>query len=143
MGLRRLQGAGVPRMPPLATSEIDPSAVALLTDWINSSLPSRQNLTQWQTQYFGSPAAPNAALTADPDGDGQTNVFEFLQRTLPTTYSLPPPLTLATSITGCEFSFVHPANRSAIVETSANLLQWRRGTCREHAVFRQSTRRGP
>jgi titin len=38
----------------------------------------------WQVQYFGSFTSPNAAPTADPDGDGQNNLAEFLSGTDPT-----------------------------------------------------------
>ncbi len=38
----------------------------------------------WQIQYFGSTNNPNAAPTADPDGDGQDNMAEFLAGTDPT-----------------------------------------------------------
>ncbi len=38
----------------------------------------------WQVQYFGSTTNPAAAPTADPDGDGQDNLAEFLAGTNPT-----------------------------------------------------------
>ena len=38
----------------------------------------------WQTQYFGSTNNPSAAPAADPDGDGQSNLAEFLAGTDPT-----------------------------------------------------------
>ena len=38
----------------------------------------------WQVQYFGSPTNPAAAADADPDGDGQNNMAEFLAGTDPT-----------------------------------------------------------
>ena len=38
----------------------------------------------WQIQYFGSPTNPAAAADADPDGDGQNNMAEFLAGTDPT-----------------------------------------------------------
>ena len=37
----------------------------------------------WQVQYFGI-GNGNAAPTADPDGDGQNNLFEYLAGTVPT-----------------------------------------------------------
>jgi hypothetical protein len=37
----------------------------------------------WQNQYFGL-NNPNAAPAADPDGDGQTNLFEFTAGLVPT-----------------------------------------------------------
>ena len=39
--------------------------------------------TQWQKDYFGLPPNPNAAPAADPDGDGQTNLFEFTAGVIP------------------------------------------------------------
>jgi hypothetical protein len=38
----------------------------------------------WQTQYFGDTNNPAAAASADPDGDGQNNMAEFLVGTDPT-----------------------------------------------------------
>jgi PKD repeat protein/endonuclease/exonuclease/phosphatase family metal-dependent hydrolase len=38
----------------------------------------------WQIQYFGSTTNPAAAASADPDGDGQNNLAEFLAGTDPT-----------------------------------------------------------
>jgi PKD repeat protein len=38
----------------------------------------------WQVQYFGSIDNPAAAAAADPDGDGQNNMAEFLAGTDPT-----------------------------------------------------------
>ena len=41
----------------------------------------------WQVQHFGSTTNPAAAATADPDGDGQNNLAEFLSGTDPTNSS--------------------------------------------------------
>jgi PKD repeat protein len=38
----------------------------------------------WQMQYFGCTNCPQAADTADPDGDGQNNLAEFMAGTNPT-----------------------------------------------------------
>ena len=38
----------------------------------------------WQQQYFGCANCPQAAAAADPDGDGQNNLAEFLAGTSPT-----------------------------------------------------------
>jgi hypothetical protein len=41
-------------------------------------------LQAWQLQYFGCTNCPQAAATADPDGDGMSNTNEFLAGTNPT-----------------------------------------------------------
>lgn len=38
----------------------------------------------WQVQYFGLPPNQRAAPSADPDGDGRSNLFEFLSGFAPT-----------------------------------------------------------
>ena len=38
---------------------------------------------EWQSQHFGCTNCPQAAATADPDGDGQNNFAEFLAGTDP------------------------------------------------------------
>ena len=38
----------------------------------------------WRLQYFGCTNCPQAAANADPDGDGQNNMAEFLAGTVPT-----------------------------------------------------------
>ncbi len=82
--LSRVQGAhGFERMPPLASNEIDQSAIELLTAWINLTPPSNASFTEWQTSFFGDPTAPEAAFDADPDHDDNSNFLEFLNRTHP------------------------------------------------------------
>ena len=60
---------------------------------IDTSTPGQVNLVvtppltpfqQWQILYFGSTTNANAAPSADPDGDGQNNLAEFLSGTNPT-----------------------------------------------------------
>ena len=125
MALNRIQGNGVPRMPPLATNELDPNAIQLLTDWITQSLPQRQSFSDWQIAHFGSTSNPLAASTADPDGDGQTNYQEFLAYTDPNdAESFQSPVGLTNTGGGVELDFLQPANRSAQIETSLDLQTW-------------------
>jgi mono/diheme cytochrome c family protein len=125
MVLKRIRGDGVTRMPPLGTNERDLAAEQLLADWITQALPTRQSFTQWQTAQFGSPSAPQAGPTLDPDFDGQTNALEYLQATPPGSAGLPVlPAVQAPAGGGIEISFIHPANRSCLVETSADLVNW-------------------
>jgi fibronectin-binding autotransporter adhesin len=69
------------------------TAPAGYTYAINTDTPGQVNLVvtlpltpfqQWQMQYFGCTNCPEAAATADPDGDGQNNLAEFLSGTNPT-----------------------------------------------------------
>jgi uncharacterized repeat protein (TIGR03806 family) len=126
MALKRLTGEE-PRMPPIATREIDPEAIQLVTDWITQDLPTRRSFTDWQTYYFGSTGNPDAAPTADPDRDGQNNQEEFFANTNPhdASSAFAP---LRWSLTGggrqVQFSFAQPANRAALVETSTDLVHW-------------------
>jgi hypothetical protein len=126
MVVKRIRGDGVPRMPPLATNERDIASEQLLQAWITQSLPTRQSFAQWQTTNFGSPGHPDAGPTLDPDKDGQTNGLEFLQRTVPTSAGLPILPAVQTSGAGntIEISFIHPANRSCLIETSTDLINW-------------------
>ncbi|MBN8461063.1 MAG: hypothetical protein J0M04_24815 [Verrucomicrobia bacterium] len=44
---------------------------------------SPQNFEDWQSLHFGSPEDPRAGATLDPDGDGTSNICEFLAGTHP------------------------------------------------------------
>jgi hypothetical protein len=124
MALNRIEGNGVPRMPPLATNELDPNAIQLLTDWITQSLPQRQSFADWQIQHFGSTSNPLAAAGADPDGDGQTNYQEFLGYTDPNDAASAQASPGFTTNGGLQLTFIQPANRAAVVETSFDLHTW-------------------
>jgi len=50
------------------------AAVILSTDHVNAISP----FNVWQFQNFGCTNCPQAAPTADPDGDGQNNMTEFI-----------------------------------------------------------------
>lgn len=113
-------------MPLLATHELDLGAIQLISDWINLSLPSRVSFSQWQIAGFGSTTAPNAQPDADPDHDGQPNSVEYFTGTDPCSaastwiYGT----MSADGNGGAQFQFTQPANRSAIVEVSADLVNW-------------------
>ena len=124
MLLQRLQGTGVPRMPPLVTNEVDQDAVQLVTDWINKELPGRQSFTDWQIQHFGSTTDADGAPDADPDYDGQKNGLEFLTHTDPRNtlerWSLVP--VFADGM--LQLTFPESANRGFLIETSTDLENW-------------------
>ncbi|MEN9575397.1 MAG: hypothetical protein RL514_3252 [Verrucomicrobiota bacterium] len=76
----------------------------------------------WQVQHFGIGSA-SAAPTADPDGDGQNNLFEYLAGTTPT--SAASLMTLAVAKTGTDQRTVSfapiAAGRSYTVEFATSL----------------------
>jgi PKD repeat protein len=61
----------------------------------------------WQIQYFGSTTNPAAAANADPDGDGQNNLAEFLSGTNPTN-----------SASGLHITSVAPSGSDVVVTWS-------------------------
>jgi glucose/arabinose dehydrogenase len=126
MVVKRIQGIGVPRMPPLSTNERDLASEQLLSDWITQVLPARQSFTEWQLANFGSTSAPEAQPAADPDSDGSNNSLEFLRGTPPTEPSPPLSSALSSSISGGNFilQFQQPANRSALIETTTDFQSW-------------------
>ena len=70
------------RMPPVGHSEPDPEGIALISSWIES-LPQRGSFESWlESKGLSVPGAtPNPA--EDRDGDGDSDVLEFLAGTEP------------------------------------------------------------
>jgi glucose/arabinose dehydrogenase len=122
---KRLSGIGGGRMPPIATHERDFAAEQLVADWITQSLPGRRSFAEWQLFHFGSTSGPGTAPGDDPDGDGRSNHLEYLTGTDPNDggSSWAPD---AFSLAGADavFQFLQPANRSVLVESSTNLVDW-------------------
>ena len=116
---------GFTRMPPLATSELDPTNIALLTQWIQNYDPNRKSFADWQVFYFGSTNAANAQTSADPDGDGRRNDLEYLLGTSPITGNTNADLTLALSPASvATISFSLSPNATAQVQSATNLFDW-------------------
>ena len=115
---------GFTRMPPLATNQTDSVNIALLTEWIASSLPAKQSYDQWRQGFFGSLTSPEGAPAFDADGDGQTNRHEFLTGSSPRDGAggFNPQASLAGN--SFRLTFTLPADRTATVETSADLGAW-------------------
>ena len=69
-------------MPPLDTQLVDQQALDVFRDWI-LELANYSTFAEWQIANFGSTNDPNAAATADPDGDGARNQLEYYTGTNP------------------------------------------------------------
>jgi uncharacterized repeat protein (TIGR03806 family) len=110
---------GFGRMPPLASNEVDPTDIQLVTDWINQSLPGRPIYQQWRDGYFvlSDPAGDKAA---DPDGDGIGNYDEYLRGSSPLSGSGSWQATVASG----SLQFLRKANRYYSIQTSDSLGQW-------------------
>ncbi len=115
---------GFSRMPPIGSNELDQSAIALLTEWINNSLPTRQSYDDYRLLHFGDTISPEGEPTVDADNDDRTNEEEFLAGTLPldpTSFLSPDFSIIGGTIT---LSTNLPANRSAQVRTTTDLVNW-------------------
>lgn len=116
---------GYTRMPPLGSNELDPTAIALVTEWITQSLPTRQTYEQWRAAQFNSTTSPEGAPTGNADGDTATNYAEFLAATNPLNGASFPALPqLAFAGNTVTLSYNVPANRSVFIETSTDLVNW-------------------
>ena len=115
---------GFTRMPPLGSNELDQTNIALLTEWIQSSLPGRQTYDQWRQANLGTVPTAQSEATADADGDGGTNEAEYLGGTDPLDGSSFPVSVAGMASGQIRLDFTAPANRSVQVETSNNLTSW-------------------
>lgn len=123
--LLRLENTnGFSRMPPLATHQLDEGSINLLTQWITTELTNREDFAQWQITHFGSTNDPAAAASADPDGDGANNYYEFLTMTPPRTNTPPWQISIAREAADVDVNFLRLANRSFLVESSPDLTNW-------------------
>jgi hypothetical protein len=123
--LNRMAAAnGFTRMPPIGSSELDQTNIALVTNWITGSLPSRQTYADWRLAQFGSASSPEGEPAFDADFDGTNNHGEFLAGTFPlngASFLIPQP---ATSGPNVSITLDVPPNRSVQVWTSTNLQTW-------------------
>lgn len=76
---RRISELAPYHMPPLATAELNTSAIQLLGDWITNSLHTRTfTYTAWTNALEQSEPSLHLPRAADFDGDGLSNELEFL-----------------------------------------------------------------
>lgn len=121
----RIAGSGgFSRMPPLGGSQADEAALALVTEWIGSALPSRTGYDEWRTIHFGAHPAPEGEPGLDPDGDGVSNSGEFLWGSPPLDGSASAALGLRRLGDQIELSFELPPDRVFRIWTSDDLAAW-------------------
>lgn len=119
---QRVANLGAGHMPPLATSVVNTQAVALLAAWITNDLPNHVSYQSWQSNYFGSTNAANAAQLADPDSDGAKNYLEYLTSTVPTNAASGWKVSIAHSNSQVHVVIPQVANRAVEVQATTNLL---------------------
>jgi len=116
---------GFTRMPPIATNEIDPGAVALVTDWIENELPlTYEPYADWRLVHFGSPDSAEGAPGANPDGDAHDNGFEWLARTDPNDPNSQWRPAFSHDDGQLNLLFDRILNRVTEIESSRDLVEW-------------------
>jgi mono/diheme cytochrome c family protein len=115
---------GFPRMPPIATNEVDPAVGTLLGEWIGTALLARETYDQWRASWFGPGITPEGEPANDPDGDGRANGAEFIVGTNPTTSGGAAAPTLSVTGDSIQLSFDLPTDRVFHIEASNDLLEW-------------------
>ena len=117
----RISLRGGTQMPPLASTVIDQNNLALVAAWVSNALPAEESFSAWQLREFGSTNATQSLQDADPDGDGNSNYFEWLSATDPK--SAKSRWTPGISVTDnqVQISFHRIANRGFIVEWTDSL----------------------
>lgn len=115
---------GFTRMPPVGSNELDQASIALLTNWIQQSLPARQTYAQWSQIHLGSVPPALSGPAEDADADGKSNQAEFLAGTDPVDGGSFPAPAAALANGQFQLQIGSPADRSVQVETSANLVDW-------------------
>ena len=115
---------GYTRMPPLASSVIDPAGIALLTSWIQDELPARRSFAAWRDQNI--PPGFDATPTGDPDLDGRSNEEEFLALTHPIHADTMPAIPLRIDGGAVTLEVPPLPGRSVLIEHSTDLGAWSR-----------------
>ena len=121
---RVAEANGFTRMPPIGSNELDPLDIALLEEWINGSLTTRQTYEEWRLEKFQSSSSLEGAPDFDVDGDGSSNTAEFLAGTDPLSSASVFRTTQSLNAGIWSISFPTEPNRSMQVMTSDNLVGW-------------------
>jgi mono/diheme cytochrome c family protein len=83
MLLSRIQTRGAGQMPPMGSNELDPSAIELITEWIETGLADYKTYAEWRVTEFGTENADLSEPNEDADQDGASNLLEYLTHTDP------------------------------------------------------------
>lgn len=81
--LTRMKHRGTLRMPPLGSVVLDEKAVELITSWIMSLAQAPSTYELWAPAVFPSAINEIGAGDFDADGDGESNLLEFLTQQNP------------------------------------------------------------
>ena len=110
-------------MPPLATNELDETAIELIQHWIDQ-LSSYQTFQEWRIDNFGNDTSPEGTQDFDADIDGYSNYTEFLTQTDPRQFSDHWSHEVEFRADNAIFTFDQIANRSFQLESSTDLENW-------------------
>jgi glucose/arabinose dehydrogenase/mono/diheme cytochrome c family protein len=144
MLLKRISTLGEGRMPPLASSVLDKSAIDLLTAWIAGDLVRYESFEEWQVRYFGSTNSSAAAALADADQDGAANRLEYLTSQNPLSAAEVWKIDIRRNGSLAQIVFPQLANRGFEVQSTFNLADatsWRPLDVFENRPFFSATNR--
>lgn len=117
MILKRIGVRGTSQMPPLASTELDKNAIALLTEWVQSTdIKLTADYQSWAKLFFQDPSLPIASPQSDADTDGLTNEQEFEAGTDPRSELERLQMTIQNTDSGLTLNFIQPPNRAFRIE---------------------------
>jgi len=135
--LHRIRILDKDRMPPIASTVLDQTAIDLLSSWITNDLPQYESYDAWTALFFGSLGLPSSARQADPDGDGLNNYTEYLVAANP--LEAHGALDAKTALQDGQFylSFTQPANRAVLIESATDLAdpRWQIADAPNNSIF--------
>jgi mono/diheme cytochrome c family protein len=120
---RRVAEFGPLHMPPLGTFVTNSQAVALLTRWVTNDLPRRPSFSTWVNDHFPEEYESLSHAEMDPDGDGDSNLHEFLVGTNPMLASDRWKVRMQANASGAvSLTYRRSANRRFTVEISDGMV---------------------
>lgn len=107
---------GEGRMPPLASFELDQSAIELMRKWINEEASDILSYEEWAGIYFDERDEDRSGPDKDPDQDGLSNFDEFTIRTSPIDSNSAWGLEVRSNENSIVLRYRNPPNRALILE---------------------------